>query len=194
LARNKPEFSMKSPVTLVILLLLVGACSDADGVSSTSTTSTSLALATTTTGAPTTTSESPPAGLDGAGRVAEAAVVRQFLFDTVTLWGEAALDPEALAEGITSVYPISVRGSGLAADPDGISIAINSVDSKDVASSDNPWVVAFTVADTSGACVGGLVYGFPAPDTTVEVDLGTDQECRAGVVYDMAADLIEGNN
>lgn len=182
-------------VTLAVLLVLVGACGDDDGVSSTSTTSTSTAAAaTTTTGAPTTTTESVPAGLDAAGQVAEATVVRQFLFDTVTLWGEAALDPEALAEGIISVYPISVRGSAIAADPDGISIAINSVDSKDVASSDNPWVVAFTVADTSGACVGGLVYGFPAPDTTVEVDLGTDQECRAGVVYDMAADLIEENN
>ncbi|MEX1207345.1 MAG: hypothetical protein WEE36_01875 [Acidimicrobiia bacterium] len=178
-------------VTLAVLLVLVGACGDDDGGSSTST---STAVATTTTGAPTTTTESVPAGLDAAGQVAEATVVRQFLFDTVTLWGEAALDPEALAEGIVSVYPISVRGSAVAADPDGISIAINSVDSKDVASSDNPWVVAFTVADTSGACVGGLVYGFPAPDTTVEVDLGTDQECRAGVVYDMAADLIEENN
>lgn len=171
-------------------LVLVGACGGDDGASSTSTN----AAVTTTISAPTTTSDAFPAGLDASGQVAQATVVRQFLFDTVTLWGEAALDPEALAEGITSVYPISVRGAALAADPDGISIAINPVDDKDVASSDNPWVVAFTVADTSGACVGGLVYGFPAPDTTVDVDLDADEECRAGIVHEMAADLIAGDN
>jgi hypothetical protein len=179
-----------------LLLVLLAACGDdattttaaTTTLVSTTTTAATTTLASTTTAAPVTTTSLP--GLDADGRISQAAVVRQFLFDTVTLWGEEALDLEALGDGIRSVYSIEVRGYGREADPDGISILANTIDDKSVAGPDNPRLVAFTVADTTGACLGGVVYGFPAPDTTLVVDLPQGEPCTAGAVYEMAPALI----
>jgi hypothetical protein len=108
--------------------------------------------------------------------------VSRFIADTVLAWGEAALDPAALAEGIRGVYPVGVGGYLVEADPTGISLAVTTVDAKDVASADNPHVVAFAVADADGRCIGRAVTGYPAPDMDIEV--AVEGPCLAGSVIE----------
>jgi hypothetical protein len=175
-----------------VFFLLIAACGD-DASTSTSvpptTAPTTTTVVTTTTSIATTTTLA--VGLDADGKIADGTVLRQFLFATIALWGEAALDLDALAAGIQTVYPIDVRGGGRDADPEGISIFANPIDDKDVVGTDNPWVVAFAVADTTGACIGGIVFGFPAPDTTLEAVIPEGAPCQAGVVHDMSGLLID---
>jgi hypothetical protein len=185
----------KSAVCFALLLVaIVPACGDDASTSSSVAPTTSAGTTTVAPSTPTTpvaTTTTLPAGLDVDGMIADGTVVREFLFDTIALWGEAALDLDALAAGIQTVYPIDVRGSARDADPEGISIFANPVDDKDVVGTDNPWVVAFAVADTTGACIGGIVFGFPAPDTTLEAVIPEGAPCQAGVVHDMSGLLID---
>lgn len=171
----------RSLTVLVALTILATACGDDRGGDAT--TSTPTFAATTTAQAESTTGTSdtsgPAAGVDASGRVTVAATVLAFLFDTVVLWGEAALDGSSLAEGITTVYPIRVRGAAVEADPEGISMAIMATDDKSPASGDNPWLVAFAVVDESGTCKAGVVAGFPAPNTPTEVTIPAGTACSA---------------
>lgn len=177
-----------------LLILVVAACGD-DAATATSAATTTAPTTTTTTPVTTTsaliTTTTQVAGLDADGRIAQATVVRQFLFDTIVLWGEVALDTEALAGGIRSVYPVDVRGGAVDADADGISVFSNPVDDKDVAGPGNPWVVAVVVADTTGECLGGIVFGYPAPDTVLDAVVPQGAPCQARVVHDMAELLID---
>jgi hypothetical protein len=58
----------------------------------------------------------------------------------------------------------------------------NARNSKDPASKSNPLVLAFAVADTKGGCAGGVIEGFPKPDTTKAVDMAGATACTGTVV------------
>jgi hypothetical protein len=182
-------------VGLLSLTLLAAGC--ADGASTTTSTgaetSTTNAPAAGTTGAtpPPTTAGAQP-GMDDAGNIVDARTIRLFVANTVVAWGVDALDPSQLAAGITTVYPVGVSGSAVEADPTRISLISASLDDKDVAGSENPHVVAFAVADTTGACLGGVVWGYPAPNTVVELDPGDGEPCTAGAVLSAWRAELEG--
>jgi hypothetical protein len=137
----------------------------------------------------TTTGEAAP-GMNPDGTIADARTIRQFILDTVIAWGEAALDPPALVGGIETVYPIAFTGYVVPADPATVSLFVGAFDDKDVIGPENPHVVVVAVMDTEGRCVGGVAYGFPAPDSVVLADPDADQ-CTAGAVLDMAGPQIQ---
>jgi hypothetical protein len=130
-----------------------------------------------------------PPEIDALGQIAFRETVVGFVENTVIAYGEQGVDPEALAQALLQTYPsISVDGSGIDATPTSISLYSNTVDDKSSPAADNPWVVAVAVMDTTGACLGGAVYGFPLPTTILRFD--EPQPCNADAVFEAAVAQI----
>ena len=121
------------------------------------------------------------AGVDAEGLIEFRQTVLGFVQNTVITFGEQGTDPEAIASAVFQTYPsLTVSGSAVEATPSSISILSTFVDDKSVAGPDNPFLFAVAVRDTSGACLGGVVHGFPLPtEVTQFEDLAS---CNADAV------------
>ena len=163
---------------VLALALGVASCGD-DGDSGTSDATT------------TTTDENPP-GVDGEGQVVDAEVVRDELADLIENLEAEPADEDALAEAIAEVYPsLTLVDSTTTSTPTEVSSLVTTFDDSSVAGTDNPQVVALGVTTTEGGCVGAVVFGYPALDNTVTVEITTGNECTAESVYESGSVYLE---
>lgn len=180
---------------LVALLLISAgvACGSGDDGAPENTTATTVTTvggeeATTTAAAPT---GGESAGMDG-GEVTDSRTVAEYFANTAVAFGEQGFDVAAIAEATVDVYPdLSIVGSALPADASTVSANATVVDDKDVASTDNPGIVAFAVKDTSGRCTGIAVVGHPAPEDILRFEGEAGDDCTADEMIAATIDQLD---
>ena len=174
--------------TILLLLLplaLLSACGGDDNADE----------ETTTTAAPQTTTTAAAGGAS----IVDASKTRDDLLTTAAA-ALAGKDPvkdnleatNALAAAWKIALPgASLSGTGIESAPGPRPVVsvntvsgINSVNSKDLVGPANPFLVVFTVKDTSGKCAGGSLRGYPTPTAQKRFDV--TGPCNAGAAKSLA--------
>ncbi len=65
-----------------------------------------------------------------------------------------------------------------------ISVYVNPLVSGSPAGQNNPYLVAFAVADSSGRCAGGTIFGYPVPGRYGRIELPAGAPCTGFAVAD----------
>ena len=88
-----------------------------------------------------------------------------------------------------SEFPrLQVAGSAVPAGRDTVSAFLfPAANSTGFASERNPYLLAFAVADGRGNCTGGLIRGYPRPDTFEPIDARAARRCTGLAVLARAA-------
>ena len=128
-----------------------------------------------------------PPEINAEGEILFRETVAGFIMNTVRAYGvEQGHDVYVIAEAFGSTYGIglSLVGSEVAADPRSVSFLSSFTgSSKDLPSAENQYMVAVAVADTTGSCLGVVIYGFPTPSETFTAD--NLAECTAQAVSEV---------
>jgi len=173
-------------ILLLLPLVLLSACGGDDSADE-ETTTTAAPQATTTTAAA------------GGASITDASKTRDNLL-TAAAAALAGKDPvkdnlgatNALAAAWKIALPgASLSGTGIESAPGPRPVVsvntvggINSVNSKDLVGPANPFLVLFTVKDTSGKCAGGSLRGYPTPTAQKRFDV--TGPCNAGAAKSLA--------
>ena len=172
-------------ILLLLPLVLLSACGGDDSANE----------ETTTTAAPQTTTTAAAGGAS----ITDASKTRDNLL-TAAAAALAGKDPvkdnlgatNALAAAWKIALPgASLSGTGIESAPGPRPVVsvntvggINSVNSKDLVGPANPFLVLFTVKDTSGKCAGGSLRGYPTPTAQKRFDV--TGPCNAGAAKALA--------
>ena len=127
---------------------------------------------------------SSPPEISADGEILFAETVSGFVVNTVRAYGEDGLDGYVIADAVTDVYPTLFLATGVTeADTRTVSfLSSTTVTDKDLPSAENQLMIAVAAIDTSGECLGTVIYGYPTPDQTYTVE-GLE-ECSAQSVAD----------
>ena len=180
---DRSNFRRTANVCVAALVGLLAACS-----SDQPTPSTTLQADATTTAAPADTAS--PNGptrpeISADGEILFRETVAGFVTNTVRAYGpEVGLDEYAIQDAVDITYPsVGVTNGVTEADPKWVSfLGSYVVSEKDLPSADNAYLAAVAVMDTTGACLGVVIYGYPTLDDTFTVD--NVETCTAQAVTD----------
>ncbi|HVM12666.1 MAG TPA: hypothetical protein VM638_09370 [Actinomycetota bacterium] len=94
--------------------------------------------------------------------------------------GDALVPSFGVFEAWKQAYPeLSFVGYAIEPDERTVPTYSNLLNAKELEGPENPYIIAFAILDTQGTCAGGVMVGYPSPDTFEAVDPdGEEQPCQ----------------